>query len=52
MRRPLCVLICLYHVGSTYHTADLPHNGNALSHFARGRIQSQRRTDVAGSLQV
>ncbi len=46
------MLVRLYHIGPAYHAADLPHYGNALSHFARGRIQPQRRADVPRSLQV
>ena len=44
--RSLHVLVRLYHIGPAYHAADLPHYGNALSHFARGRIQPQRLADV------
>ena len=46
------MLVRLYHISPAYHAADLPHYGNALSHFARGRIQPQRLADVPGSLQV
>ena len=46
------MLVRLDHIGPAHHAADLPHYGNALSHFARGRIQPQRLADVAGRLQV